>query len=220
MEITCGPEDNRQTFELTVPENRRLTIMLSSGADSAILLYMICVELQRQDRSTDEIKYIITVPKTDGAEAHSPAIVSAINEMLNINLPEPIIFGAEDVQDLHHSKQIEDSVRAVFKEFDPEITDLFVYLADNRAVPEPWKMPGVYPHRAEKSPWPEYIALPFNDLDKSHTIDLHYIYGTQKLLELSHSCTQQTYGRCGECYHCNERQWAFERLGKIDPGQN
>ena len=53
MEITCGPEDNRQTFELTVPENRRLTIMLSSGADSAILLYMICVELQRQGRSTD-----------------------------------------------------------------------------------------------------------------------------------------------------------------------
>ncbi len=220
MRVICGPFNNTQMVDLIVPENRRLAIMLSSGADSAILLYMICKELLDNNRSIDEIKYIITVPKTDGAEAHSPGVVSAISEMLNINLPAPIIFGADNVQDLDHSMQIQESVRAVFERFDPELTDLFLYLADNKAVPEPWKMPGVYPFRVDENPFPDYISLPFNDLDKSHTIDLHFIFGTQRLLELSHSCTQQTYGRCGKCYHCNERQWAFDRLGKVDPGTN
>jgi 7-cyano-7-deazaguanine synthase in queuosine biosynthesis len=220
MEVTCGPENNRQTFTLTVPEGRQLAIMLSSGADSAILLYMICTELMRQSRSTDEIKYIFTVPKTDGAEAHSPSIVSAINEMLNINLPMPTIFGAEAVQTLHHSNQILESIRAVFNKYDPDRNNLFLYLADNRAVSELVLNPEEQPYRVAQNPYPELLGLPFNDLLKCHTIDLHFIHGTERLLELSHSCTQQTYGRCGKCYHCRERQWAFDQLGKTDPGQN
>ena len=220
MEVTCGPEGNRQTFTLTIPEGRRLAIMLSSGADSAILLYMICKFLLDNGRSVDEIKYIFTVPKTDGAEAHSPNIVSAINDMLDINLPMPTIFGAEDVQTLHHSNQILESIRAVFNKYDPERKDLFLYLADNKAIAELVLSPEEEPYRVAQNPYPEFLGLPFNDLLKSHTIDLHFMHGTERLLELSHSCTQQTYGRCGKCYHCRERQWAFDQLGKTDPGQN
>lgn len=220
MEVICGPKNDRQTVVLNVPENKHLAIMLSSGADSAILLYMICKELIANGRSTDEIKYIFTVPKTDGAEAHSPGVVAAINDMLNINLPSPTIFGAEDVQTLHHSNQILESIRAVFNKYDPERKDLFLYLADNKAVSELVLTPEEQPFRASENPYPELLGLPFNDLLKSHTIDLHFIYGTERLLELSHSCTQQTYGRCGKCYHCRERQWAFDKLDKTDPGQN
>lgn len=225
MHITCGPEDNRQSFDLVIPENRSLAIMLSSGADSAILLYLLCKELIATGRSTDEIKYIFTVPKTDGAEYHSPKIVNAINDALNITLPQPTVFGADNVQALHHSEQILESVRAVFNKYEParEMTDgsLFLYLADQQAVPEPWKIEhGVYPPRITENPHPTHLDFPFLHLDKSHTIDLHFQFETEFLLELSHSCTALDAGRCGSCYHCNERQWAFDRLNKVDPGTN
>lgn len=217
--FTCGPTEDRRSFVLPLPENRHLAIMLSSGADSSILLYMICSELIKKGRSVDEIKYIFTVPKTDGAEVHSPGIVAAINEMLDINLPAPTIFGAENVQELHHSQQIQQSVRAVFDEYAAD-GKLFVYLADNRETSELVLTPEERPYRAETNPFPEYLGMPFNELMKSHTIDLHFMHGTERLLEISHTCTQQTYGRCGRCYHCRERQWAFDQLGKIDPGTN
>jgi hypothetical protein len=217
--FTCGPSEDRRSFTLPLPENRHLAIMLSSGADSSILLYMICSELIKKGRSVDEIKYIFTVPKTDGAEVHSPGIVAAINEMLNINLPAPTIFGAENVQELHHSQQIQQSVRAVFDEYAAD-GKLFVYLADNRETSELVLTPEEKPYRAETNPFPEYLGMPFNELMKSHTIDLHFMHGTERLLEISHTCTQQTYGRCGRCYHCRERQWAFDQLGKMDPGTN
>jgi 7-cyano-7-deazaguanine synthase in queuosine biosynthesis len=194
--------------------------MLSSGADSAILLYLLCLELQNTGRSIEEIKYIFTVPKTDGAELHSAKVVDWINERLKINLPQPTIFGAKNVHRLHHSMQVSDSIAAIYDEYNPERTDLFLFLADQRSVPKPWIIEGVYPFRVEDNPYPEFIGLPFNDLDKSHTIDLHFMFDTQPLLKLSHSCTQKESGRCNLCYHCLERQWAFERLEKTDPGVN
>lgn len=223
MIITCGKENEQDSFELTIPENRSIGIMLSSGADSAILLYLMCLELMQTGRSVDEIKYIFTVPKTDGAELHSPGIVDWINQKLNINLPQPTIFGAENVQDLHHSKQISDSVRAVFDKYDPDFKDLFIFLADQRPVPQPWPFDSTHatnPFRVAENPYPEIISLPFNHLYKHHTIDLHFMFGTEGLLELSHSCTSNTVGRCNICYHCNERKWAFDQLGKVDPGTN
>ncbi len=220
MIVESGPSDNRQKFEIVIPENKRIGIMLSSGADSAILLYLLCLELQNPGRSIEEIKYIFTVPKTDGAELHSPKIVDWINERLKINLPQPTIFGAKNVHTLHHSKQVGDSIIAIYDEYNPEHTDLFLFLADQRPVPKPWIIEGVYPFRVDENLYPEFISLPFNHLDKSHTIDLHYMFKTESLLELSHSCTQKDSGRCNSCYHCLERQWAFERLEKMDPGVN
>lgn len=225
MQLLCGPDDNKQLFELVIPENRSLAIMLSSGADSAILLYLICKELLDQGRDVGEIKYIFTVPKTDGAEHHSPNIVNAINNLLGISLPQPTIFGAQDVQTLHHSVQISESIRAVFSHYDSPETlgglPLFLYLADQQVVPKPWIIEqGLYPPRITENPFPNNLAFPFLPFDKSHTIDLHFQFGTEILLELSHSCTALDAGRCGACYHCGERQWAFDRLGKADPGNN
>jgi 7-cyano-7-deazaguanine synthase in queuosine biosynthesis len=221
MIVESGPSDNKQKFEITIPKNKRIGVMLSSGADSAILLYLLCVELMKNSgRSISEITYIFTVPKTDGAELHSANIVNWINETLGIRLPQPTIFGAENVQSLHHSMQVHDSITAIYDKYNPERTDLFIFLADQKAVPKPWIIDGVYPFRVEENPYPDFIGLPFNDLDKSHTIDLHHMFKTEPLLVISHSCTQKDSGRCGKCYHCLERQWAFDRLGKTDPGVN
>lgn len=221
MIVTCGTDGDKDSFELVIPENKEIGIMLSSGADSAVLLYLMCLELMQTGRTTDVIKYIFTIPKLDGAELHSAKIVDWINQKLDINLPQPTIIAAENLNDLHHSKQVGDSVAKVFNTFDSTFEKLHVFLADQRPVPRPWPFEAdVEPFRVEENPYPEIISLPFNHLYKTHTIDLHFMFGTERLLELSHSCTQLKVGRCNDCYHCHERQWAFDQLGKVDPGTN
>ncbi|NBO70595.1 MAG: hypothetical protein EBU66_07440 [Bacteroidetes bacterium] len=223
MFIFCGPDNNRDTFELNIPEDRDIGIMLSSGADSAILLYLMCLELLYTGRSTDEIKYIFTIPKLDGAELHSANIVNWINKKLEINLPQPTIVEPENLHDLHHSIKVREGIRESFVRYDPSAKNLFLYLADQKVIPKPWPshMVGlVEPYRVSENEHKDIIGLPFNHLNKAHTIDLHFLFKTEGLLELSHSCTERQTGRCNQCYHCNERQWAFEQLGKVDPGSN
>jgi 7-cyano-7-deazaguanine synthase in queuosine biosynthesis len=117
--------------------------------------------------------------------------------------------------------QVSKSVGAVFNRYDPSAKDLFVFLADQRPVPKPWTFDGQEePFRVKENPYPTILGLPFNHLYKTHTIDLHFMFNTEPLLELSHSCTQLKSGRCNDCYHCHERQWAFDQLNKIDPGTN
>lgn len=43
--------------------------------------------------------------------------------------------------------------------------------------------------------------------------------GQEELL-LTHTCIEQKTGRCGQCFQCNERRWAFSQLAKTDPGVN
>ena len=85
MIFVCGPQDNEKTVDLQIPLEKRIGFMLSSGADSAILLYMICKSLMAEGRSpAKELKYIFTIPKVDGAEDHSTQIVDWINKNLNL----------------------------------------------------------------------------------------------------------------------------------------
>jgi hypothetical protein len=61
-----------------------------------------------------------------------------------------------------------------------------------------------------------HIHLPFFDLLKSHTVDLHYKFHTEHLLYQSHSCTERGDIHCGKCYCCWERVRGFADIGKID----
>lgn len=217
MQVICGPHDNERQVEINYPKNKNIGIMLSSGADSAVLLYMLCLSIiERQETPEDVIKAIFTIPKVDGAEEHSAKIVSWINQKLNLKLPSPIVDGPENLDTMLHSEVLAKSMMM----FGPKYNINFGFVGDQQAVPEPFHIEGLYPQRYSENPYPQYLSLPFLHLDKSHTIDLHFRLGTTGLLVLSHSCTQRKAGRCGRCYHCNERSWAFQRLEKTDPGTN
>ena len=217
MLVTCGPRDNEQQVEISWPKDRNIGIMLSSGADSAVLLYMLCMGIiQEQEKPEVVIKGIFTIPKVDGAEQHSAKIVSWINKKLNLKLPPPTIDAPENLDKMLHTEQVAKSMIMFGQKYNIN----FGFVGDQQVVPEPYHIEGLYPQRYSKNPYPQYLGLPFLHLDKSHTIDLHYRLDTTDLLVLSHSCTQLKAGRCGRCYHCNERSWAFKRLEKTDPGTN
>jgi hypothetical protein len=209
MKYTCGPAGKEIELDISLPEGKQLSILYgaSGGADSAILLYILAK--MNRDQNTEHKIIPFTVPRPDGGANYSPAIVQWINERLGVDIPRPFVVGDGNV---HHTSVIKAA-----------ITDLMatgkydkIYLAENK-VPDEDIGDNVEPTRAPTNNYKRMI-LPFWHVTKAYTIDLYYRENIPELLELSHSCTEKTVGRCNMCFQCIERNWAFTKLGKIDPG--
>lgn len=217
MILDCGNETDKRTVEITIPYGKTIALTLSGGADTALLAYLVCKELIETGRDPlTVIKYIITIPKKDGAELYPPDIIKWIETSLNTKLPPMTLVRIPKLLSMWHGTQVWSSVLHVLDNLNPDI----IYMADQRAAPDWANIAEARPVRSStvEGPMPDRVFFPFNHLYKSHTIDLFYRLGIEELLELTHSCTQKVVGRCNRCYHCLERQWGFEQMNKVDPG--
>jgi hypothetical protein len=207
MKIITGPEEDKREIDISLPTGKnRIGVMLSGGADSAILLYIL--SLERKLDNTDHELIPFTVARGDGAWNYVKPIVDKINSMLGIQLPDPIKVGDPS---LHHSKQGRSGELEARGKYS---IDHFFYGSQQHP---PVPMPGDYPARPDRVELPG-TTIPFALVDKRHTIDLYEIFQAWPLIEYTHSCTHMTEGRCGKCYNCTERAWAFTELGFTDPG--
>jgi len=92
MLITCGPANDRRTFNIYIPEwPTKIAVTVSGGMDSAILLYLVAKLNKERSQPKELIPF--TVPRTDGAYRYSPDIVKYVNRVLGLNLPAPIPVG-------------------------------------------------------------------------------------------------------------------------------
>ena len=207
MIIFTGPDSDKRQIEIKFHEGKqRIGVMLSGGADSAILLYLLALERKLEGGTQEIVPF--TVARPDGAWNYVKPIVDKINQMLGIELPDPIQVGDPT---LHHSKQGrsgETEARSKYR------IDHFYYGSQQHP---PVPMPGDYPARPDKVELPG-TTIPFALVDKRHTLGLYEVFQAWPLIELTHSCTALTEGRCGECYNCKEREWALGDLGITDPG--
>jgi len=207
MIVLAGPENDKREIEVSLPsDKKRIGVILRGGADSAILLYILALEKKMSNSDHELIPF--TVARPDGAWDYVKPIVDKINEILDVNLPDPIKVGDPT---LHHSQQGRSGERQARAEFGIE----HCFYGSQAHPPVP--MPGEYPSRPTQVELPG-TTIPFALVDKRHTLDLFSIFDVWSLIELTHSCTAQTKGRCGECYNCKERAWAFTELGFQDPG--
>jgi hypothetical protein len=135
-------------------------------------------------------------------------VIEWVNRKLQLDIPVPIVEGNGS---LPHNVVVKVVIRKLMNsgEYD------YLYIAENKIPPA--EIGGLAPKRA-KQPLFEKAALPFWGVTKDCTIDLYYKEGVEELLELTHTCTEWTIGRCGQCFQCNERKWAFSQLGLADPG--
>ena len=207
MIIFTGPDSDKRQIEIKLHESKqRIGVMLSGGADSAILLYLLALE-RKMEGSTQEL-IPFTVARPDGAWDYVKPIVDKINQMLGTDIPDPVQVGDPS---LHHSKQ----GRSGELEARGKYSIDHFYYGSQQHPPVP--MPGEYPKRPEQIELPG-TTIPFALVDKRHTLGLFEVFQAWPLIELTHSCTAQTEGRCGECYNCKEREWALSELGVADPG--
>lgn len=197
------------SIDISLPDNPGSILFgLSGGADSTILLYRIAQLMYEDSRWTAHRKVfnMFTVPRPDGAANYVRPIVDWINHRLNIDLSYSKLYG---VGDLPHDVVVKIPIQKLMG------TKIFKYLfiAENKAPPA--DIPGLAPIRTG-IPSPT-VFLPFSDATKDEIINLYYEYGVEELLTLTHTCSEQPLGACGECYQCLERAWAFRVLSKPDP---
>jgi 7-cyano-7-deazaguanine synthase in queuosine biosynthesis len=191
--------------------DKKYGIMLSGGLDSAVLLYLILKENKNISIQP------FSIPKHDGSHRFVSEILEYFNSQFNIKIPDTVLIGDPNV---HHSQQSTIAIKQIFVEY-PEVD--FIYFATNQnpthnfdysQYPE-----GSYPGRVKTSPHPK-ILMPFIEMYKDEILKIVFDNNQEELLKLTHSCTEQKTGRCGQCFQCNERAWAFSQLDKTDPGVN
>ena len=183
-------------------------IMLSGGLDSAVLLYL----LLRADSTIDIQSF--TIAKSDGSHRYVSNILRYFEDQFQITLAETIIVGDPTA---HHTVQSKTAVVDILqhhKHID------YIYFATNQNPVYNFDYAnGGAPNRVLASPHPK-VVMPFIKMYKDEILKLAIDHGQAELFNLTHSCTEQKTGRCGQCFQCKERAWAFDQLDQTDPGIN
>jgi 7-cyano-7-deazaguanine synthase in queuosine biosynthesis len=186
-------------------------IMLSGGLDSAVLLYLILKENKNISIQP------FSIPKHDNSHMFVPGILEYFKDQFDTNISDTILVGDPNV---HHSQQSTIAIKQIFKDYS-EID--FVYFATNQNPTYDFDYnqypKGSYPDRVKASPHPK-ILMPFIEMYKDEILKIVFDNNQEEILLITHSCTEQKTGRCGQCFQCNERAWAFCQLNKTDPGIN
>lgn len=184
--------------------SHRVALLASGGFDSTMLL-AASLELCRR-HEMERAWLIITVPRHDDSWSHAGRICEWASRKWNTMLPM-VRMGNPD---LHHSQQV---ASACYQASEMGLADL--YLLGDTAVPE--GIPGEPPARSRATgrTWMQ----PWFDLTKDHVVRLMNELDLREVMDLSHTCTMSPMLRCGKCWQCQERAWAFDRAGTTDTGR-
>lgn len=184
-------------FALATDHARDRGIMLSGGLDSAVMLALAC-DLGFRDWD------VAVIPKRDGAWHHADRVLCWINHRWGLALSARAVGDP----DLPHDRQLASGLDRVLGPGD----DRTWYSAENR-VPD--DLPGGPLRRLAGSP---RVRQPWWGITKEGIVAAAMAADLGGLVRITHSCTERDRGRCGLCWQCGERAWAFGRLGLDDPG--
>jgi len=184
----------------------RVGVPLSGGPDSAILYYMLMKDNIAESRKARIIP--ICAPKIDGADYYANLVNQYVCNKLGVE-ENKILYIGNPWQE--HNVIVRNAVVSAFYFGIIEC----VVLGDNVAPPGGAEFPGMMPIR-ERVDSPN-VFQPFFDMTKDQIIQLYYDEEIEELLTLTHTCTEQNRGHCGQCWQCTERKWAFSQLDRTDP---
>jgi len=189
----------------------RIGVFMTGGIDSTLLMCMVIEELQRLNRNDIEL-HAFTVYKPDGPTEYAPRIIKMIEEHYNVKI--------------HHTNNMPNSEKHIHERcmdptniqraLDTYDGDLRVYLGANNVPPIAQqsirhKRTWTYKERS-------HYHMPLLTWGKDEIIEKMYDMEIEHLIPYTHSCSRQLEGACGICFSCEEREWGFKRLGRIDPG--
>jgi 7-cyano-7-deazaguanine synthase in queuosine biosynthesis len=191
-------------MKLDIDLNKNYGIMLSGGLDSAILLYLLInqeplIKIQP-----------FTIDKTDGASRYAESLIDHFNKKFSLSISKTIYVGNPKA---HHRSQSTTAVIDIFNNY--PVDHLFIGI--NQNPPELNHLPGA-PNRDKGSKDPR-IIFPFVDFLKTDILKIMVEHGQEDLMYITHSCTEQSIGRCNQCWQCTERAWSFSSIEMIDNGK-
>jgi len=184
-------------MKIEIPNVDRVGILLSGGMDSSLLLYLLSINTKKTIQP-------FTIPKHDGAKNYVQPVIDWISKETTTDIKNPIIIGDPDI---HHSLIVGDALNRIFRH--NLIDHLFMGCNDY-----PQKILPGGPIRKFLNN--DRITSPFYSFWKTDILELYVKHNLWELLNLTHTCTEQSVGRCNLCWQCRERKWAFDELQLVD----
>lgn len=199
LKLDVGPKNDIRTFNLTFPKKPcKIGVLVSGGADSAILYYLMVKVNLEKNLNCEIIPYTKIRPEDNTNYATS--VVNYVQDKFNIKRTGPNIVGNDNDPP---SWPIKSAIDDALKESN------ILYLAIISSRPE---------HSIGFWPRPRFVPTlekryPMLYLEKSHVIDLYIKFNVLDLLKLTNSCRMPNLDKpCGYCNGCKERAWGLKEM--------
>ena len=192
--------------EIILP-SKPYKVFVSGGFDSALLLFILCSQARDINQST------VTAAVVDrgfGSVNFARRVCSWAGQRTGIKV---------DVQELKispelpHGQHISEPAASLHEQG-------FITISADTQNPENVDFPGAEPKRIPPNSRFTNWLFPFSGIDKTHTLFIAKQLGVlDEIATITHTCTDSHDLRCGKCWQCSERIWAFDQLGWTDIGK-
>lgn len=211
-------------IEDLVKTNDTIGVFVSGGVDSTILSYLLH-DARAKYKPSLSIKYFC-VRRPDDSAQHARRVVDYIDSVFN--LKESVINYVGDGS-LHHRDQVKSGIIEAMQNYEFDILLTGVTLNPENANPPEMLQNYEYgrfvdpdgfvyngPTRVE-SKHPK-LFNPFWNYTKKDTVKIIKDFNLVDIPNITHSCTASKTTKCGKCWQCCERAWAFAKNDMIDTG--
>lgn len=198
--------------EITVywpKDAKKLAVCVSGGLDSALLFW-----LWANYPIPDGCELIpVTIERSEGTTNIASEIVKKTEELTGLRFNHLML----DAEPAAGDKPVSMPMRKAYQ------TGLFDFIISGDTE-NPTEVASANGFSSSKRRTPDTNTndrrwhVPFIHLDKRFTVKLITDLGLKWIEEISNSCTQRTDLRCGICWWCRERKWAYDSLSLTDSG--
>lgn len=181
---------------------KRPGVLLSGGLDSAYLLtYLVG---QRR-----ELPWCcFTLPKFDGALTYAPSVVDWVNRRFDCCISPTITVG--NPRQPYTAGGVS---QVIWYELHRNSVD-YCFTGNHRNPDTIDGGPVQFDTNRDSR-----IIIPFETWTKADIVQRCVSEHLEDLFVITHTCVAQAVGRCGQCFSCRERNWAFAMNGIKDPGE-
>jgi len=183
-----------------------VAVYFSGGLNSLALLGLIIEELKNTGRS-DMPLVAFTVAKKISTAEYAEELIKIISERSGLEI--------QHLNDIENNEPAYSFGRLgrvpLIKLWDQYHNDTVIYAGMSVMAPDNIR-PFEQKLRVQYPPESRYFLMPFYDLIKPEVVELLHHLGYEDLIDLTHSCTTQSAGACGQCYSCMDRRWGLSSL--------
>lgn len=211
-------------IENLVKTYNTIGVFISGGVDSTLLAYLLN-DFKIKIKPDLTIKYFC-VKRPDDSELHAKRIVNYIDEKFGLNTSNINFVGTGNT---HHSAQVRSGMIDALDNYEFDVV-LTAITKNPESLDPPELLPdyeygrfvdpdgSVYngPKRVKaKNP---KVLNPFWDYTKADTVKIIKDLNLLDIPNITHTCTASKTIKCGKCWQCCERAWAFYKNDFIDTG--
>ena len=189
--------------------SKKIGLMVSGGLDSALLLFLLTIEIKDKNLTVDFNTYSVRQDERSSL-VHSKNVIDTIEKLNGVSIKNTVFSNPEAHSDY---EIIFGVLSALNKEHKTGMPLNVLFMATTSVPEELTRFPGA-PMRNSKPTL--VVEQPWGDISKDNIVKYIKENNLQILIEHSLSCTNSKFTHCGQCWNCRERKWALDLNNQVE----